>query len=132
MKNLKKFFYVPSERNDFFFSIITNIDNILKTRSSLPISKFLECEKLTSIYFGLPAMTHLSMESDKDKYILCNAIEKSIQAFEHRLKYVEVKFSNYDSLKREAKFSLNAIYNNKEIALNLFLKVAFWEFVINE
>ena len=77
-------------------------------------------------------MTHLSMESDKDKHLLCNVIEKSIQAFEHRLKYVEVKFAYYDNLKREARFSLNAIYNDKEIALNLFLKVAFWEFVVNE
>lgn len=112
--------------------IVRNISNILNTRSSLPVSKFLENQELSTIHFGIPSFTHLAMESEFDRNTLCRVIEKSIQIFEHRLSYVEVVFSQYDSYKKEAKLSVKAVYRNDDIVVNLILKIAFWEFVIDD
>jgi type VI secretion system lysozyme-like protein len=133
MESFKKLFYLPSEKEEsFLFPVVRNIYNILNTRSSLSVLKFLEYQNLSTIYFGLPSFTHLAMESESDRKILCKAVEKSIQVFEHRLSYVEVEFSYYDKLKKEAKFSLNAVYCNEDIVVNLVLKIAFWEFVVHD
>jgi hypothetical protein len=109
-----------------FFSLIRNICNILNTRSSLSCSDFQECSKLSAIHFGLPSITHLSMESKIERQLLCNLVEKSINAFEH------VDFTHYDSLKKEAKLSLKAEYNEDDIILNLILKISIWEFIVYE
>jgi type VI secretion system lysozyme-like protein len=133
MKNLKRLFYLPSENEaSFFYPIVRNVYNILNTRSSLSVKKFLESQFLTTIYFGLPSITHLSMESNDDREILCKTVEKSIQAFENRLSYVEVKFSRYDFLKKEANLSLKAVYCEDDIVVNIILKIALWEFMIHD
>jgi type VI secretion system lysozyme-like protein len=115
-----------------FFSLIRNICNILNTRSSLSCSDFQECSKLSAIHFGLPSITHLSMESKIERQLLCNLVEKSINAFEHRLNFINVDFTHYDSLKKEAKLSLKAEYNEDDIILNLILKISIWEFIVYE
>ncbi len=133
MKNLKKLFYLPSSKEEsFFFPITRNIYNILNTRSSLSASKFLENSALTTIYFGLPSFTHLSMESKHDRSILCHTVEKALQTFEHRISYIEVEFTQYDNLKNEAKLSMKAVYRSEDIVVNVILKIAFWEFVIHD
>ena len=132
MKSLIKLFYLPPENKSAFYSLTRNISNVLNTRSSLPVGAFLENQSLSTIHFGLPSFTHLSMDSKKDRELLCNTVEKSIQAFEHRLSFVEVEFSQYDNLKKEAKLSMKAVYRNDDIVVNLILKIAFWEFVIND
>lgn len=86
---------------------------------------------MSVIYYGLPSFTHLSMNSQRDIQILCCAVEKSILSFEPRLSGVEVSFTQYDSLKKEAKIALRAIYVDEEIVLNLLLKIALWEFIVN-
>lgn len=134
MESLKKLFYLPNEKvgESFFFSIARNIHNILNTRSSLPVSEFLENSALTTIYFGLPSFIHLSMDAEDDRDILCKCVEKSIKIFEHRLSYIEVEFSYYNNLKKEAKLSMKAIYCNDNIIVNIILKIALWEFVIHD
>lgn len=115
-------------------SLIINIKNILNTRSSYSLSQFLSADisKLTTIHFGLPSFTHLTMDSSYDRKLLCEIVEKSIQAFEHRLSCVDVEFSHFDSLKKEAKLSLYAVYQNDDIQVKLILKMAFWEFMVYE
>ena len=133
MENLWDLMYYNNKRiKNNSFNIIRNISNILNTRSSLPLAKFIGIKNLSTIYFGLPSFTHLSMESEKDRKILCQTIEKSIQTFEHRLSFVEVEFSHYDHLKKEAKLSVKAVYINNDILVNLVLKIAFWEFIVND
>ena len=134
MESLKKLFYLPTEKRDesFFFSIVRNIHNILNTRSSLPARRFLENQALSTIYFGLPSFTHLSMEAEEDRDVLCECAQKSIRVFEHRLSYVKVEFTHYDNLKKEARLSMKAIYCNDDIVVNIILKIALWEFVIHD
>jgi type VI secretion system lysozyme-like protein len=134
MENLKKLFYLPTEKREesIFFSIVRNIHNILNTRSSLSLGNFLGNPKLTVINFGLPSFTHLAMESKEEREILCKCVEKSIRFFEHRLSYIDIEFSHYDNLKKEAKLSMKAVYCNDDIVVNIILKIAFWEFVIND
>ncbi len=132
MESLKKIFYLPSEKKDPFFSIARNIYNILNTRSSLPVSQFLENQNLNTLHFGIPCVSHFAMDSEHDRFLLCQIVQKSLQVFEHRLSYVEVNFSVYDKLKKEAKLSINAVYHSGNVMVNLLLKVALWEFVIND
>ncbi len=133
MESLKKLFYNPSyEEPVNFFAVVRNIHNILNTRSALSATQFLENQFLSAIYFGLPSFTHLSMESAQDRKMLCKFIEKSIQNFEHRLSFIEIEFFDYDKLKKEAKLSLKAVYSSNDITVNLILKIAFWEFIVND
>ncbi len=72
------------------------------------------------------------MDAEEDRNILCKCVEKSIKVFEHRLSYVEVEFTYYDDLKKEAKLSVKAIFHNDDIVVNIVLKIALWEFVIHD
>ncbi len=133
MENLHKLFYTQTHKKDFFFPIVRNISNILNTRSSLPLGDFLKYEiaNMSVVNYGLPSFTHLSMTSQKDIDLLCKAVEKSIISFEHRLTNIEISFTSYDSLKKEAKIALKAMYVDEELVLNLLLKIALWEFVVH-
>ncbi|APJ03192.1 type VI secretion system baseplate subunit TssE [Silvanigrella aquatica] len=131
MENLNKIFYLPSNQEKLiFFSITRNVLNILNTRSSLSLTSFLNQQKLSTLHFGLPSFTHLSMASEEDRKILCQTVEKSIEIFEHRLSHIEVEFSQYDHLKKEAKLALKAVYCSNDVVVNLVLKIAFWEFIV--
>ncbi|MGY3803919.1 type VI secretion system baseplate subunit TssE [Pigmentibacter ruber] len=133
MENLHKLFYSQASKKDFFFPIVRNISNILNTRSSLPLGDFLDTDisSMSVVNYGLPSFTHLSMTSERDIEILCLTVAKSIVAFEHRLSNVNVSFTSYDPLKKEAKIALSAVYVDEELVLNLLLKIALWEFIVH-
>jgi type VI secretion system lysozyme-like protein len=131
MKRLNNIFYGLNGNEDLFMSLSLNLDNILNTRSSLSCSEYVTNDSLSSIYFGVPSFTHLSMNSKKDKEILCSSIEKAIVSFENRLQNVMVEFNNYDNLKKEAKIVVFGEFLKNEVVVNLVLKVVFWEFLVN-
>ncbi|RDB36538.1 MAG: type VI secretion system baseplate subunit TssE [Spirobacillus cienkowskii] len=131
MKRLDNIFYGLQSNKNLYESLSRNLDNILNTRSSLSCSDFISSEFLSSIYFGVPSFTHLSMNSKKDKEILCISIEKAIVNFENRLQNVMVEFCNYDNLKKEAKIVVFGEFLKNEVVVNLVLKVVFWEFLVN-
>jgi type VI secretion system lysozyme-like protein len=131
MKRLDNIFYGLQSNKNLYESLSRNLDNILNTRSSLSCSEYVTNDSLSSIYFGVPSFTHLSMNTKNDKEILCMAIEKAIVNFENRLQNVMVDFCNYDSLKKEAKIVVFGEFLKNEVVVNLVLKVVFWEFLVN-
>lgn len=99
----------------------------------MPLGDFLDTDisSMSVVNYGLPSFTHLSMTSERDIEILCLTVAKSIVAFEHRLSNVNVSFTSYDPLKKEAKIALSAVYVDEELVLNLLLKIALWEFIVH-
>ncbi|KAB8031907.1 type VI secretion system baseplate subunit TssE [Fluviispira multicolorata] len=135
MSYLNSLFYISpieDQKGSDFNSITRNIYNILNTRSSLSVSEFLENQILNTLHFGVPSFSHFAMDSENDRDLLCQIVQKSLRIFENRLSYVDVEFSLYDRLKKEAKLSINAVYQKGNVKVNLLLRVALWEFIIND
>lgn len=111
----------------------SSLESILNARSGLPLSAYLAPGSLLStLNFGLPDFSTLSMTSEDDRRFLCRIIEHALEAFEPRLSHVKVDFNNYDPNTREANLVLQGVFQQDDVSVNILLKVLLWEFAVRE
>lgn len=83
------------DRDGVLNSVIAEVDRLLNTRCPFDRATVASRER-TVLEYGLPDMANYYSENQEDQQSLCTAVRQTIEAYEPRLKNVQVTMSSVD------------------------------------
>ena len=76
-------------------SLARDLHRLLSTKCSLTVQGYLDAESLTVLDYGVPDFSGLSLQSSEHLLTMAAVIRKALEAFEPRLRMLEVSCSAY-------------------------------------
>jgi type VI secretion system lysozyme-like protein len=93
-------------REELRESVRRELEWLLSTRSSLPVDRLAERERLTVLEYGIPDFSACSAGEPEDQKLLVTVITRAVAAFEPRLRAAKVVFERLDTTGRKAEIRI--------------------------